>query len=326
MFCPQCGNTSVVLGLACAGCGTVVPEGANAPTPTAQAKPASQASTEAVDEAEFYEAAIGMGGGLDYYLSRFQWYDAQASVRSGWHWPAFFFTLWWMLYRKMWRSALVYFLAPYALGLLVVAAIMLLGRTAGGVLSGLAAVLYLGWAFLWIPSHATGMYYRHCQAKIAESKRASRNEQKQLRILAAKGGTSGLILVLLMLFAVLPVIGILAAVAIPQYAEYTARAQMKGVQGYASVAKEAIAEQYYATHRVPTTLEETGLTQPPPAMVGQVSIGKGGVLTLTMAGKVIAGKSLIYVPALDDNQRIVWECRSDDIPQRYLPPECRKAK
>lgn len=323
MFCPQCGNANAVSGVACVGCGTLMADAVVAPPQPARAASQNAVNHEPADATEFYEAAIGINGGHDYYLSRFQSYDAHGGPQAGWHWPAFFVTFWWMLYRKMWRAAIIYFLAPYAATLFAVAAMALLGQTAGGALGGLVFLLYLGWAFLWIPSHAAGMYYLHCKAKIAESKQASRNEQKQLRILAAKGGSSGVVVILLMLFAVVPVVGILGAIAIPQYAEYTTRTQMKEAQRYTGGAKEAIAAHYYARHRVPSSLEEAGFTQPYPPMVGQASVGKGGVLTVVLAGQSLAGKSLVYVPALDDQQRIVWECRGEDIPVRLLPKDCR---
>jgi hypothetical protein len=32
---------------------------------------------------------------------------------GGWHWPGMLVTWYWMLYRKMWVPALIYFFAPY---------------------------------------------------------------------------------------------------------------------------------------------------------------------------------------------------------------------
>ena len=46
-----------------------------------------------------YEAAIGPNAG--YYLQRFEDFDAGGS-KLGWHWPAFFATSGWFVYRKMW--------------------------------------------------------------------------------------------------------------------------------------------------------------------------------------------------------------------------------
>lgn len=322
MLCPQCGSSNVGPRGACAGCGIVLPASATAaPTPSPRA---GSLSAAVADETELYEAVIGLGGGLDFYLSRFRWFDAQGSIRSGWHWPAFFVTFWWMLYRKMWGSAVIYFLTPYLLSFTVVAVIAMAGQKAGGLLGAVLLVLYLGWIFIWIPTHATGMYYRHCKSKIAATKRFSRNQQKQLYTLAARGGTSGLVVVVIALFTAVPVCGVLAAIAIPQYVEYTARAQMKSVDTYATAARNSLAEHYYRTHRVPGSLEETGFNLPHPPMVGTVTIGKGGVMTLTFAKAPLTGKSLVFIPALDDMQQIVWECRSQDVPQRFLTAECRQ--
>ena len=62
---------------------------------------------------KYYKAAIGEKN-ADFYLSRFHHFDSNG-VRPSWNWPAFFFTFYWLLYRKMGLFALVYVLLPIPL-------------------------------------------------------------------------------------------------------------------------------------------------------------------------------------------------------------------
>ncbi|QLA18509.1 DUF2628 domain-containing protein [Desulfolutivibrio sulfoxidireducens] len=48
------------------------------------------------------------------YLPRFKRFDELAgNFKAGWHWPAFFFTFWWLLYRKLYLFAGVVFVASF---------------------------------------------------------------------------------------------------------------------------------------------------------------------------------------------------------------------
>ena len=59
-----------------------------------------------------YEAAIGKNRG--YYLPRFEEFD-RGGPTLGWHWPAFFVTTPWFLYRKMWLIGILNVVYPFAL-------------------------------------------------------------------------------------------------------------------------------------------------------------------------------------------------------------------
>ena len=62
---------------------------------------------------KYYQAALGQKN-ADFYLSRFHHFDSNG-VRPSWNWPAFLFTFYWLLYRKMRFFALVYVLLPIPL-------------------------------------------------------------------------------------------------------------------------------------------------------------------------------------------------------------------
>src|SRR4051794_5769029 len=70
-----------------------------------------------------YELAVGKNA--EYYVPKFEEFDKGGS-QLGWHWPAFFITTPWFLYRKMWGWGLgnvayfwvmLTFVAPVAMGI-----------------------------------------------------------------------------------------------------------------------------------------------------------------------------------------------------------------
>ena len=95
MFCSSCGAEARIAARACTRCGTALVH------PAPDDAPAS--------EGELMEAAIGPKN-THYYLERFHEF-ATGGRYASWNWPAFFVPLFWMLYRKMWLHAALYFLA-----------------------------------------------------------------------------------------------------------------------------------------------------------------------------------------------------------------------
>ena len=57
--------------------------------------------------AELYRAAIGPSA-QDYYLKHFLRFDSEGKTSATWHWPAYWATLNWLIYRRMWAWALGY--------------------------------------------------------------------------------------------------------------------------------------------------------------------------------------------------------------------------
>ena len=132
------------------------------------------------------------------------------------------------------------------------------------------------------------------------------------------GGSAGSLLV------VVAIIGILAAIALPAYQDYTSRAKISQALSQSSAATAAVSEFYYRNNGVPKTLEEAGFTPPAPGpIVRGMSIDARGVIRLELAFAPAVGNSLLLVPSLDAQKKIVWKCTNQDVPPRMLPPSCR---
>lgn len=119
-------------------------------------------------------------------------------------------------------------------------------------------------------------------------------------------------------------LGILAAISIPAYQTYTAKAHMAQVAQFGQSATIAV-NSYYDTHKkLPSTLAEAGFTTAAPKSIANVTVqAENGLIIMTMAKAPIAGKSLIFVPEEDANKQLTWSCVSQDIQAVYLPKQCK---
>lgn len=303
MHCTHCGHEAGTEARFCRDCGQPL-------------------EAPAFGDADFYKAAIGPNN-TAYYLQRFAEFDRRGKAGIGWHWPAFFITFYWLLYRKMWLNAFLYWISPYVLMVPLVAAMALAGNEDAGVAVFAAGyLLYIAAFMLLPPLFGNALYYRHCKAKIAEAKQAGGSPERQLGELAGKGGTSNVAIFILLGFGVLMMLAILAAIAVPAYQDYTVRAKIAQGLETAAEAKLAVAETYAATGAVPADNAQAGYVFEAVAPeVRDIRVEQGGVVRVQMAVDPIDGGTLMLEPS---EGAVEWRCYSPDIESRYLPSTCRE--
>lgn len=202
--------------------------------PGSAAAPGPDSAVDAID-GRFWVAAIGAGRS-DYYLPRFLSFEA-GGVRPTWHWPAFFFTFWWFIYRKLWLPALLYWL-----GWTLVTNVDPLLEAAG--LPPILSLLALLLSFTFVPMYANAIYFHALRRKIQRVRAGSLDEDAQLRALERAGGTSFILFLLITLI----IAALAAAILIPTYRDYTARAQVGEAVGLTYRFKTDLAR-HYAEHR-----------------------------------------------------------------------------
>lgn len=124
----------------------------------------------------------------------------------------------------------------------------------------------------------------------------------------------------------LMMVGILAAVAIPAYQDYTQRARISEVLVSASPWRQAIDQHYAETQRLPSSVAELRKDAVPgeTSRFAGVSLGPNGVLTLTMSAQTgaMADKTIILQPDIAGGA-IRWDCTAGTLQAKYRPASCR---
>jgi hypothetical protein len=152
MFCAKCGRDLSEGAAFCMHCGAPVkpePQGGSAAGP-------------GIDEVGLF---VGKNAG--YYTTAFRKFSIRGveTFAPTWNWAACLCNFWWMLYRKLYLWALVWFL--------------------------LTLIPFFGFAF-WIVAGITGnyLYYRHATSKIREAKSVQPPDQLPA-VLPELGGVNG---------------------------------------------------------------------------------------------------------------------------------------
>lgn len=129
------------------------------------------------------------------------------------------------------------------------------------------------------------------------------------------------------LMIVVAIVGILAAIAIPAYQDYTIRARVSEGLALAGAAETAVAETAQTNSVLATdasiTTASTGYTSPATANVTSIAIA-AGVITVNMGGGVPTfAITLTPVQAAIGNP-ITWTCAVSNASfNRYVPANCR---
>ncbi|MEO8000232.1 MAG: pilin [Arenimonas sp.] len=133
----------------------------------------------------------------------------------------------------------------------------------------------------------------------------------------------------------IPVLGILAAIALPAYQDYTVRAKVSEGLNQAAVAKLATSETRLQTGKWPNNDQEAGYSQPTSNVVSEITIPSPQDIRITFSSNVpaVSGTTLMLRAELDANGVIRWECNaagsnklggpSGTILPKYVPSSCR---
>jgi len=140
---------------------------------------------------------------------------------------------------------------------------------------------------------------------------------------------------LIELMIVIAILGILLAIAIPAYKDYTIRAKVSEGINLAASPKLAVSEYVETKGTFPADNAAAGYDAPSTELVSDVQItgtATNGIITVTFAGTAppeISGDTLVFT-AQTSPGGVEWSCQDNKsfgsagtLPGKYTPASCR---
>jgi type IV pilus assembly protein PilA len=140
-----------------------------------------------------------------------------------------------------------------------------------------------------------------------------------------KNAQKGFTLIELMI--VVAIIGILAAIAIPAYSDYTKRAKVTELVTAGSACKASVSEFFQAEQAFPANLDQAGCSGTPTAKIQSLTLAANtGVITVeaNVTGAGVTGNYVLVPSETTVNSGVLeWACTASTIDPKYLPANCR---
>ncbi len=263
---------------------------------------------------ELYEVIIGTER-TDYYLKRFSSFDARGGgFYPSWNWAAFFFSAFWVQYRKL-HGLFGVLLLIFVLGLIAI----------NGSLEVLGISFYVA-CLISLGAYANAFYYWRTKKVIAKAHVRQPDPQKLLPYLRSRGGVNEVYPELLVFFIIVGSMMVLAHVARD---DYMIRSHVQRAVKSADGTRKAIESLVRKGHTLGTlpvdseNIGAAGSSTLEAKYVSRVSYDEKGVVTITMADHEHFGaarnRTLLYVPT-PHNGRLAWELsEKSTVPPKYLP-------
>ncbi len=156
----------------------------------------------------------------------------------------------------------------------------------------------------------------------------SRYGPSQIKVASESPGSGmsvGGILGVIFLILIIPVGGILAAIALPAYQDYTIRAKVSQAMVDTEPLKVAIVDHASESGYWPNTIEQADIdSQTLNNETYFVQMLQDGAYQMTFRKPpTIAENRLLFSPQMQSDGSYEWSCSSSDLKDAHLPPICR---
>lgn len=130
---------------------------------------------------------------------------------------------------------------------------------------------------------------------------------------------------LIELMIVIAILGILLAIAIPAYSDYTIRARVSEGLNIAAAAKTAVSETRLSRGSFPANSTDAGVsTTITSTYVSSLTVGADGDITIsyTNIDTAVNGSTILLEPTFL-NATVRWACTAGNVDDRFRPAVCR---
>jgi TM2 domain-containing membrane protein YozV/Tfp pilus assembly major pilin PilA len=146
-------------------------------------------------------------------------------------------------------------------------------------------------------------------------------QTKYGRVPAAGNSTAIVVVVGFFLFIV--VSGILAAIAIPAYQDYTFRAKVASAMPLVEETKNKVANVILAKNFYPNENVLAGLPEDiSNEVISSIRLGDQAKIVVEFKLGQLKNTSIIWMPS-KQNEEIIWDCKGGDLPDKYRIAQCR---
>jgi len=275
--------------------------------------------------AVLFRLAVGASA-ADYYVPRFLAYERAGHARPSWHWPALLFAPIWAFYRRLWAAGFCYALLP------------LLGAVGFAFIAPRLEYSTIHWfvyaaLLIWVvPSliaalSANPLLYRRVRRLVQRAERESKGPSQAASWFGMRRPTSswgallcGGVLVAIVLAAIFPQLR-------SAYIERMARTKIENSLATVRWLELRVEEAWLRHQPFSRLVNETGLVfRSGATLLQRVDVNDtDGRLRLDLDQTLpeLAGKAILLAPALDLAGGVRWFCIPVDIPERFLPVQCR---
>jgi hypothetical protein len=270
---------------------------------------------------------LAVGPAADYYAPRFLRYERAGHALPGWHWPAFLVPSFWAFYRKLWLPGIAYALLPLVGALLF---------TRFGARIDDSSPLWFACAVfaIWIlpgaisALAANSLLYLRVRGQIGRAEAAAGSVPRAARMLTTRKPTSLAAALLLGSGVLVLALGGTADKLREAYVDHAVRTTIAESLKAVRWLQQDVEEQWWrfgVPARPPEAVRQLARASAPDLADVNVSERTGRVrLGLGRSIPELAGKAILLAPSVDGWQRVHWLCVPIDIPQKYLPKECRR--